>query len=69
MPLQIHPYFRDKELAMETAGMILARNSVGYTVQEAAEDAGTVAPPTILKGSNWYFGGSINQPTGQGHAD
>ncbi len=69
MPLQIHPYFRDKELAMESAGMIIARNSVGYTVQEAAEDAGTLPAPTILKGSNWFFGGTINQSSGQGHND
>lgn len=69
MPFSIHPYFRDKELAMESASLIQALNSVGYTVQEAAEDAGTLPAPTILIGSNWFFGGTINQPSGQSHAD
>jgi hypothetical protein len=68
MPFQIHPYFRDKELAMESAGVIQALDSVGYTVQDAAEDAGTLPEPTILVGSNWFFGGTINQPNGQTHS-
>ncbi len=54
---------------METAGMIQTLNGVGYTVQEAAEDAGTLPAPTILVGSNWFFGGTINQSTGQTHTD
>jgi hypothetical protein len=70
MPIRIHPYYRDKERAMESAGLTPAVNSVGYTVQEAAESADIVnTPPTILVGSNWFFGGMINQSTGQTHTD
>ena len=69
MPVRTHPYFRDKEKAIESASLTPAVNSVGYTVQEAAEDAGTVAPPTILVGKNWFFGGTLNQSTGQTHSD
>lgn len=51
---------------MESAGLIPAINSLGYTVQAAAEGV-TVPNPVILKGSNWFFGGTINKATGQGH--
>ena len=69
MPISYHPYFRDKQNAMQTAGLIQSLDSVGYTEREAAEDAGTIAPPTILVGKNWFFGGTINQSTGQTHTD
>jgi hypothetical protein len=67
MPLQIHPYFRDKEKAMEACLMIPARNSLGYTVQAAAESAGTQPQPNLLDGSNWFFGGQIPYGAGQTH--
>jgi len=53
---------------MQTAGLItsVANTSVGYTERNAAEGV-SVPTPTLLKGSNWYFGGTINQSTGQSH--
>jgi hypothetical protein len=64
-----HNYFRDKMKAMETAGLItsVADTTVGYTERAAAEAANQVAGPTLLKGSNWFFGGAINKPNGQTH--
>jgi hypothetical protein len=68
MSLSFHPYFRDKQNAMQTAGLIsaVANSSVGYTERAAAE--GVSEPlPTLLVGSNWFFGGTINNSTGQTH--
>ena len=69
MALSYHPYFRDKMNAMQTAGLItaVANASAGYTAQKAKEDAGTEPQPNLLDGSNWFFGGTINQQSGQTH--
>ena len=67
MPFSIHPYFRDKEQAMETAGLIQSLDSVGYTVQVAEENAGTTPEPTLLVGSNWFFGNPVLNQSGQTH--
>jgi hypothetical protein len=40
MPIHIAPYFRNKELAMEAAGLILPLNSDGYNQIVAAENVG-----------------------------
>lgn len=68
MAYSYHPYFRDKMNAMQTAGLItsVANTTVGYTERAAAEGV-SVPSPTLLKGSNWFFGGTINQSTGQTH--
>jgi hypothetical protein len=63
-----HPYFRDKMNAMQTAGLISsqANTTVGYTERDAAEGV-TQPEPTLLVGSNWFFGGTINNASGQTH--
>lgn len=40
MPIHVAPYFRNKELAMEAAGLIAPLNSDGYNVAKAQEAAG-----------------------------
>ena len=67
MPISIHPYWRDKQKAMESAGLIAALNTVGYTEQVAAEAAGTQPAPKILIGANWFFGNPVNNASGQSH--
>jgi hypothetical protein len=40
MPIHIAPYFRNKEVAMEAAGLIVPINSDGYNAKVSAEKAG-----------------------------
>jgi len=67
MPLSIHPYFRDKQKAIESVGLIPVLNSVGYTLQVALEAAGKQPAPNLLEGSNWFFGNPTLNASGQPH--
>ena len=52
MPLHVHPVLRSLEEVEEAAGLILPIDSVGVTVQKAAETAGTatkVVPVTYKR--------------------
>lgn len=57
-PIHVAPYFRNKELAEEAAGLIQPVNSVGYTTVVAAEAAGTKAKQIPLVTFN--FNGTIS---------
>ena len=37
MPLSIHPFFRNRQAALEKAGLIVKLNSLGYTVKKWTE--------------------------------
>lgn len=61
MGVHIAPVIRQMDNARITAGLLQNIPSVGYTLIEAQEDAGTrPAPPVVL--GFFYFGGSQITP-------
>jgi len=63
MPWHSHPFLRDMERAKESTGWFEAENSVGYNVVTAAENAGTMPPPSRFVGASWYFAATTQAHT------
>lgn len=61
MPLHVAPVLREREIAMEDAGIIKVLNSVAYTAVAAAEAAATRPTPHPVYGF-FYFGGAKRTP-------
>ena len=61
MPIHINQYFRNRELGLEAAGLIVKLNSVAYDNLVLAENAGVVGKkplPDII----FYFNGKFFRP-------
>jgi hypothetical protein len=61
MAMHTAPTIREMDNARVTAGLLINLDSVGYTVTEAQEDAGTRPAPAVVKGF-FYFAGSKITP-------
>jgi hypothetical protein len=61
MPIHVNQYFRNRELALEEAGLIVKLNSVAYDNLVAAENAGLVGKKPLAD-IIYYFNGKAIRP-------
>jgi len=57
-PIHTHPYFRNKEVAMEQAGLIIPLNSDGYKRVVDAENAG-IRPKNVPVDQTFHVNGKV----------
>lgn len=61
MPIHVNQYFRNRELALEEAGLLVKNNSVAYENLVLAENAGLVGRKP-LPDLTYYINGKVYKP-------